>query len=173
MTSTASDSVEDGAVVADLPSVDVPGWNELGPLLEAITRANATLKAAAREVNRRYDLGPRGAWIVSRIYGGVRLPTDLAATFHTSRSLMAIELNRVIKAGLAEAGPSPVDRRRTELRLTPLGLVACREVRMETANLFRRNLAAYSAEEIQLVIRVLTDARRLGPNEDQLLSAIE
>ena len=161
MTSTALDSVEGGAPRADAPSADVPGWNELGQLLEAITRANAALKAAAAGVNRRYDLGPRGAWIVSRIYSGVRLPTDLAANFHTSRSLMTIELNRVIKAGLAEAVPSPVDRRRTELRLTPLGQVACRETRIETATLFQRNLAEYSAEEIQLVIRVLTDARRV------------
>lgn len=167
MTTKARSRAQGRDPVAEDAAADERGWAELGSLLDGLAHADMAMKAAAQGVVRRYDLGPRGAWILSRIAGGVRLPTDLAAAFRISRSLMTIELNRVIKAGLVEATPSSIDGRRTELALTPLGAAACQSVRKETVRILRRNLAGYSAEEIRLITRALTDVRRLEVGDGQ------
>ncbi len=165
MTAKARTGAQDKDRAAEDATAEQREWAELGLLLDGLSHANAALKAAAQGVIRQHDLGPRGAWILSMITSGVRLPMDLATAFKTSRSLVTIELNRVIKAGLVEANPSPVDGRRTELTLTPLGEAACRNLRRETARIIRRNLAGYSDEQIQFFAQALKDVRRVEPED--------
>ncbi|WP_165186587.1 MarR family winged helix-turn-helix transcriptional regulator [Caulobacter soli] len=165
MTAKARAGAQDKDRVAEDAAAELREWAELGQLLDGLSHANAALKAAAQGVIRQYDLGPRGAWMLSMIASGVRLPMDLATAFKTSRSLITIELNRVIKAGLVETSPSLVDGRRTELALTPLGAAACRSLRKETARIIRRNLAGYSDEQIQFFAQALKDVRRVEPDD--------
>ncbi len=165
MTAKARAGAQDQDRARDEIAAEQREWAELGLLLDGLSHASAALKAAAQGVIRQHDLGPRGAWILSMIASGVKLPMDLATTFKTSRSLVTIELNRVIKAGLVEASPSLVDGRRTELALTSLGETACRNLRKETARIIRRNLAGYSDEQIQFLAQALRDVRRVEPDD--------
>lgn len=165
MTTKAHSAAQDQDGAAEDAVAEQREWAELGQLLDGLSHANAALKAAAQGVIRRHDLGPRGAWILSMIASGVRLPMDLATAFKTSRSLITIELNRVIKAGLVESSPSLIDGRRTELKLTPVGEAACRSLRKETARIIRRNLAGYSDAQIQFFAQALKDVRRVEPDD--------
>ena len=140
-------------------------WEELAPLLEGLAFAQRPLRAATRQVTRQYDLGPRGAFILSLISGGKIYPLDLSQMLKAGRSLITAELVRLTEAGLVTASPGRHDRRRSELALTRLGQEACQRVRDEMARLVRRNLAGYSAEEVLLFARMLRDVRQLEEDE--------
>ncbi|MCW1431717.1 MarR family transcriptional regulator [Novosphingobium sp. JCM 18896] len=142
-------------------SEDRLSWDDLGLLVDGLAHGLLPLKTATQGVTARYDLGPRGAWILSLISGGVRTPKDLARALHTSRALVTIELNRVTKAGLVEGRPDVNDKRQLDLALTELGASACAHVRREMARIVTRNMAPYTADEIRLVARALRDVRRL------------
>jgi DNA-binding MarR family transcriptional regulator len=145
--------------------IDALGWDELGPLLEGLAFAQRPLRAATRRVTRQYDLGPRGAFILSLISGGKIYPLELSDMLKAGRSLITAELARLTEAGLVTASPGRHDRRRSELALTPLGQQACQRVRDEMARIVRRNLAGYSAEDVMLFARMLRDVRQLEPDE--------
>lgn len=137
-------------------------WDEIGQVCLGLAFAMRPLRAATRGVTEAYDLGPRGAWILSLIDAGHVFPRDLAAAFRIGRSLITAELTRLTSAGLIDSRPGS-DRRRTELALTPAGLEACQKVRREMKEAITTNLAAYSAEEIHLFIRMLSDVRGDSP----------
>ena len=56
-------------------------WDELGLLAEGLAFASRPLKRATWDVTERYDLGPRGAWILNLISNGLVHPTDLSTIF--------------------------------------------------------------------------------------------
>lgn len=145
--------------------VDALGWDELGLVCEGLAFAQRPLRTATRRVTRQYDLGPRGAWILSLISSGNVYPLGLSDTLKAGRSLITSELGRLTEAGLITASPGRHDRRRSELALTRLGQEACQQVRDEMARIVRRNLANYSAEEIRLFSRMLRDVRQLEEDE--------
>jgi DNA-binding MarR family transcriptional regulator len=134
-------------------------------VLEGLAFTQRPLRAATRQVTRQYDLGPRGAWILSLISGGKIYPLELSDMLKAGRSLITAELARLTEAGLVTASPGRHDRRRSELALTPLGQQACQRVRDEMARIVRRNLAGYSTEEVMLFARMLRDVRQLEEDE--------
>ena len=141
------------------------GWNELGLVAEGLAYAQRPLRAATRQVTQHYDLGPRGAWILSLISGGRCYPLDLSKALKAGRSLITAELVRLTRAGLVTATADSEDRRRSQLALTPLGQQACERVRAEMARIVRRNLSAYSPDQVRLFISMLRDVRRLEADE--------
>jgi DNA-binding MarR family transcriptional regulator len=134
-------------------------WDEVGFLAEGMAFANRPLKLATHEVTKRFNLGPRGAWILNLISNGVVNPTVLSTIFRVGRSLITAELMRLTDAGFIDARPGEVDRRRSELALTPAGEAACRQIREEIATIFLGNLQGYTAEEIRKFARMLHDIR--------------
>ena len=145
--------------------LDSLGWDELGLVSEGLAYGLRALRAATRPVIREYHLGPRGAWILSLIWGGKCYPLELSQALKTGRSLITAELVRLTSTGLVTAQADSGDRRRSHLALTPLGREACERVRGEMARIIKRNLASYSPEEVRLLIRMLRDVRRLEADE--------
>ncbi len=143
------------------------GWDELGRVAEGLAYAQRPLRAATRRVTRQYDLGPRGAWLLSLISGGKCYPLELSVVLKTGRSLITAELIRLTKAGLVTAHADSDDRRRSRLALTTLGEQACQQVRSEMARIVRRNLAPYSPDDVRLFIRMLADVRHLESDESE------
>jgi len=145
--------------------VSALSWEDLSPVLEGLAFTQRPLRAATRQVTRAYDLGPRGAFILSLISSGKIYPLDLSEMLKAGRSLITAELARLTEAGLVSASPGRHDRRRSELSLTPLGQQACQRVRDEMARIVRRNLAGYSVDEVMLFARMLRDVRQLEEDE--------
>ena len=145
----------------DAPGIDALGWDELGAVMEGLAFGQRPLRAATRAVTRQYDLGPRGAWILSLISGGIRFPLELSETLKAARSLITSDLVRLTEARLVTASACSQDRRRSELALTALGEQACQSVRDEMARIVRRSLAHYSVEEVRLFSRMLRDVRQV------------
>jgi DNA-binding MarR family transcriptional regulator len=106
-------------------------------------------------VTQRYNLGPRGAWMLNVISHGVAYPLELASVFCVGRSLITAELARLTEAGLVDARPGKTDRRKTELTLTPLGQTASNEIRQEFLEIVRRRLAGFDRKEVRLVAEAL------------------
>jgi DNA-binding MarR family transcriptional regulator len=138
--------------------------DELAFLAEGLAYGPRALLSATRNVTARYDLGPRGAWIVNVISHGITYPLELATTFGVGRSLITAELARLIDAGLIASRPSDRDRRKTELTLTPLGEAAAQEVRAEFVSIVNTRLAGFSPAELRLASEVL---RALSHDEDE------
>lgn len=143
------------------------GWDELGFICEGLSFGQRPIRAAARDVTRRYGLGPRGAFILSLISNGIAYPLELASVFKVGRSLITAELAKLSEAGLIVATPGKKDRRRSQQALTPAGEAACEEVRAGMARIISRNLAGYSQEEVRLFARMLHDVRRLEDEEEE------
>ena len=152
---------------ADSHGIDSLGWDELGLVVEGLAYGQRPLKAATSQVTRQYDLGPRGAYILSLISGGKCYPLELSEALKAGRSLITAELIRLTNAGLVNSQADSDDRRRSQLELTELGRDACQQVRSEMARIVRRNLAAYSADEVRLLISMLRDVRRLEAGESE------
>lgn len=145
--------------------IDSLDWDELGLVVEGLAYGQRPLNAATRQVTQQYDLGPRGPWILSLIWSGKCYPLELSQALNTGRSLITAELVRLTHAGLITATTDIADRRRSQLALTPLGRKACEAVRAEMARIVRRNLAAYTPDEVRLMIRMLRDVRQLEADE--------
>lgn len=163
MTATERDAVI-AKVSANVVEAD---WRDIGMVLEGLALAQRPIKAATRSVTRRFGLGPRGAFILSLISGGVCYPLELSLALRVGRSLVTAELDRLRDAGLVLATPNETDRRRSQLALTPLGEATCEEVRAAMRAIVVRNLNGYSAEEIRLFGRMLADARKLAEDEGE------
>lgn len=143
------------------------GWDELGFICEGLSFGQRPIRAAARDVTQRHNLGPRGAFILSLISNGIAYPLELAAIFKVGRSLITAELTKLTEAGLVIATPGEDDRRRSRQALTPAGEEACEEVRSAMARIIQRNLSGYSPEEVRLFSRMLHDVRRLEDEEEE------
>ncbi|HUD30938.1 MAG TPA: hypothetical protein VMQ93_18885 [Novosphingobium sp.] len=126
-------------------------------IIEGLVFAGRPIDDATQDVTRRYDLGPRGCYILSAIKSGITFPLELASLLRIGRSLVTAELNRLNAAGLIESAPGKTDRRRSELSLTAEGQRACSEVSSELDHIIRANLAGYSVEEVRLFARMLAD----------------
>lgn len=131
------------------------GRPEIEFLAEGLAFGPRALRAATDKVTERYNLGPRGAWILNVISHGVAYPLELASVFCVGRSLITAELARLTEAGLVDARPGQHDRRKTELTLTPLGKRASEEIREELLAIVRRRLAGFDGPEVRLVAEAL------------------
>jgi DNA-binding MarR family transcriptional regulator len=142
-------------------------WDELGFICEGLSFGQRPIRAAAHAVTHRYNLGPRGAFILSLISNGVAYPLELAAVFNVGRSLITAELTKLTEAGLVVATPGKDDRRRSQQALTPAGQAACDEVRAAMGHIISRNLSGYSPEQVRLFSQMLHDVRRLEDEEEE------
>lgn len=131
------------------------GWEEIAFLAEGLAFGPRALHAATAKVTERYNLGPRGAWILNVISHGVAYPLELASVFCVGRSLITAELARLTDAGLVDTRPGQHDRRKTELTLTPLGKKASAQIRDEFLLIVRRRLAGFEPSEVKLVAEAL------------------
>lgn len=137
------------------------GDGELDEIIAGLVFAQRPIVGATREILERYDLGPRGSFILSLIDNGVTYPLELASVLKIGRSLVTSELNRLIGAGLVSASPEERDRRRSQLSLTPAGAEAATTFRQAVLGVLKRNLAKYGPQELQLFARMLKDVRGL------------
>lgn len=142
------------------------GWEEIAFLAEGLAFGPRALHAATGAVTERYNLGPRGAWILNVISHGVAYPLELSQVFCVGRSLITAELARLTEAGLVAARPGKDDRRKTELTLTDLGKQASAEIRQELSAVVRRRLAGFDADEVRLgaeMLRALSREPQVPP----------
>ena len=156
---TVRQRARNGKALEQLP------WDDLSLVIEGLALGQRPIRAAAHEITQRYDLGPRGAFILSLISGGIVYPLELALALKVSRSMVSGELVRLSGAGLISATQGTADKRRSELALTAAGEQANGAVREEMARILRRNLAGYSAEEVRLLGQMLRDVRQLADTE--------
>ncbi len=134
-------------------------WIDIGFLCEGLAFAQRPLREGNQKVIKQYNLGPRGAFILNLLSSGLLYPLELANALCCGRSLITAELSRLTDAGLVTSSPGQVDRRRTELNLTPLGEQALAEIRQETSRIIRTNLADYTPDEIRKLAVMLRALR--------------
>lgn len=134
-------------------------WEDIGFISEGLAFAQRPLQEGKERITRQYNLGPRGAFILNLLANGLMYPLDLANALCCGRSLITAELARLTEGGLVATRPGRVDRRRTELTLTPAGEAATREIRTETSRIILTNLAAYTPDEIRKFALMLRAVR--------------
>jgi DNA-binding MarR family transcriptional regulator len=132
-------------------------WGDIAFLVHGMAFASGPLHRATDGVTERYDLGPRGTWMLNLVSNGFNHPHELAEMLRIGRSLVSAELARLTEAGLIVAHQGKGDRRRSELALTPCGETALKEVRAELAQLVTDSLGHYAPEELRLCGRILAD----------------
>jgi DNA-binding MarR family transcriptional regulator len=132
-------------------------WGDIAFLVHGMAFASGPLHHATGAVTERYDLGPRGTWVLNLVSNGIHHPHELAELLRIGRSLVSAELARLTDAELIVARQGKDDRRRSELALTPLGEAALKEVRSELAKLVTESLGHYAPEELRLCGRILAD----------------
>jgi DNA-binding MarR family transcriptional regulator len=135
------------------------GWDDIGYLCEGLAFAGRPLRQATERVTLQHDLGPRGAWILNLISNGLIHPLELSNVFNVGRSLITAELARLTEAGLITSRSGELDRRRSDLALTPAGIMACKQIRHDMSEIIHTNLARYSMDEFLLFARMLRDVR--------------
>jgi len=124
------------------------------------------MERGRRELTKRYDLGPRGAWMLGMISHGLNSPSKLSDAFCTTRSLMTAELNRLISAGLVVSTRDASDGRRLTLSLTKEGRVAEQELQIEMSRFVNEQLAGYTREEVQFCSKMIKDFSEAESIED-------
>jgi DNA-binding MarR family transcriptional regulator len=112
---------------------------------------------AREEITERYDLGPRGAWIIGLIEVGVTSPSALTEVLCIGRSLVTAEINRLLQANLVAGVQSERDGRRTVLELTDEGWRVSRELREKVNEFVIGRLAGHTREEVLACIALLQD----------------
>ena len=117
------------------------------------------LREATDGVTRRYNLGPRGAYILRLLANGLLYPLDLATALCCGRSLITAELGRLTEAGLVNSRPGQTDRRRSVLTLTALGQKETEKLRQEIRSIVSANLADYTPDEVRKFAVMLHAAR--------------
>jgi DNA-binding MarR family transcriptional regulator len=138
---------------------------EIGFLCEGMSLASRPMGLAIKNITEEYSLGPRGAWITLMIATGkVCYPSDLAPFFEIGRSLISVELVRLIEAGLISHQKSTSDGRRAELKLTALGDKVQRRVQQGLEKLVLQRLSSYTREQVLVCARMLRDFRVPGPH---------
>jgi DNA-binding MarR family transcriptional regulator len=142
-------------------------WDDIAFLTHGMSFASQPLLKATAAVTKRYDLGPRGAWILNLVEVGLVFPHELAEMLRIGRSLVSAELARLTEAGLITSRQGTRDRRRTELALTEAGQAVRAEIQGELARMVTETLAHYSPAELRLCARILSDMRNAAaPIED-------
>lgn len=132
-------------------------WSDIAFLTRGMAFASSPVSLATGVITDRYNLGPRGTWVLNLIAAGLNHPHELAETLNIGRSLVSFELGKLNTAGLVVSEQSEHDRRRSKLVLTPLGEDAVREVRDGLARLVTGALGKYKPRELRICARILAD----------------
>lgn len=123
----------------------------------AVGVALRPMNDASSLIAQKYDLGPRGPWILGMIQVGVTSPSRLSELLGIGRSLLTSELNRLSRAQLIDTRKHVGDGRRVMLSLTPEGTACNEQLRAHLTSLTQERLTGYSREEILLCTRLLRD----------------
>lgn len=142
---------------ADSPARPALSSEDVSAFCNVVGLAPRQLMAARDAVTARYDLGPRGAWMIGLIERGVSSPSALTEVLCIGRSLATAEINRLTDAGLVAASQSAVDGRRVDLALTEEGHRVADELRDAIGEFVTRRLAGYSRQEVLAAIVLLQD----------------
>jgi DNA-binding MarR family transcriptional regulator len=131
-------------------------WKEIGVLAQGLAFASRPLKGAIDGVTAKYQLGPRGGWILRLIESRqVTHPLDVTNFFHISRSVISEELALLTDRGLIVYRQSKKDGRRVELALTQGGKKVSLRVRQEITKLITERFSAYSRDDVLKMCRML------------------
>lgn len=138
---------------------------EISQFCNVIGLGPRTMRGAREAITTRYDLGPRGAWIMGLIESGFTSPSALTEVLRIGRSLVTAEINRLQQAGLITGNQSVRDGRRVVLKLTGEGRRASDELRAAVNEFVTGRLAGYSKEQVLACIALLQDftgAKKFG-----------
>ena len=137
-------------------------WGDLQYVVEGLMFAQRAIRGAVGNIATRVNLLPQGPFILTLIDRGVTYPADLALALNVSRSLITKELQRLIETQLVCVTTDQLDKRRSELTLTPSGLDICNEVRACVVRVLQHNLGNYTHDEVRLFADMLRDARQVA-----------
>jgi len=151
---------------AATPSLDA---GDISAFCNVIGLAPRQLVAAREVVTERYDLGPRGAWILGLIERGVRSPSALTEVMRIGRSLTTSEINRLTEAGLVDGRQSAADGRRVDLVLTREGQRAADELRAALTQHVNARLSGFTREQVRDCIALLQAFTGASRIEDSAL----
>ncbi|MCB2075134.1 MAG: hypothetical protein H6917_02895 [Novosphingobium sp.] len=155
------------------PDIQASLSNEDVAIFCSVVGAAPRILVKAREtITRRYDLGPRGAWILGLIEVGVTSPSHLSDQLRIGRSLLTAELGRLVRAGLIESRKHDEDRRRLVLSLTASGNAACDELRVDVTKFVNDRLSGYPREDVMRCVDMLrefggADRQFYKPSEEE------
>lgn len=142
----------DQAIEPALPQLTA---SEISAFCNAIGLAPRQLAQSREDVTARYDLGPRGVWIIGLIEGGVTSPSGLTGALHIGRSLVTAEITRLTEAGLITAVQDAVDGRRVNLALSAAGHRVANELRRAIGTFVTQRLAGYTRDDVLAATRLL------------------
>ena len=115
-------------------------------------------RTAAKALQDQHSLGQRGPWILGLIAKGqVVSPSDLNGLLRCSRSLITAKVVKLTRAGLVASRKSATDGRQLELRLTPLGEAANKELGDSLVALMDRRLRGYTRDDMLFCAQLLKD----------------
>jgi DNA-binding MarR family transcriptional regulator len=140
-------------------------------VLSGVRRLERGLRLAARDVERATGVSAAQLFCLEKLAEGPASSIgDLAARTLTDRSSVSVVVDRLAAAGLVKSATARDDRRRTETRITKLGLaVLARAPLSPTAALVRalERLAPRSVRQLGVTLAALND--ELGYTEAPML----
>lgn len=142
---------------ADDPDVRPLSDHEITLFCNLLGVAPRQLQQARDEITERYDLGPRGGWIIGLLEIGVNSPSALTEALGIGRSLVTAEINRLLQAGLVTSSQNAEDGRRYVLALTAEGKRTSAILRAAITALVTNRLAGYSTAQIRASMALLRD----------------
>jgi DNA-binding MarR family transcriptional regulator len=89
--------------------------------MDALRRIVRALRLAASDVERQAGISVAQLFVLQQLAGGSRSVNELAAATTTDPSTVSGVIRRLLDAKLVLRQPSPRDRRRAEISLTPEG----------------------------------------------------
>ena len=128
---------------------------EISQFCNLIGTAPRLLAQAREGVTEKYDLGPRGAWILGLAYRGVDSPSRYTEMLQVQRSLVTLELARLVDAGLVTTERHKEDGRRLIVKLTPKGCRACKELEDSIEAFVLGRFAGFDREELLVLLCAL------------------
>jgi len=91
-------------------------------VVDAVRRIFRALRNAAQQTQAQAGISAAQLFVLSSLAGGAAPSlTELGERTHTDRSSVADVVERLAQAGLVERDRSARDRRRMEVRITPVG----------------------------------------------------
>ncbi|MEV1047731.1 MarR family transcriptional regulator [Streptomyces sp. NPDC049916] len=131
------------------------GYEELARQLSAI---GAVKRGLARTLPA--DCPPGSAAVLTLLdrHGEMRI-SRLAELLAVDISVTSRHVAHVAERGWIERSPDPADKRSRILRLTPAGRAQLDELSRRTTEMFARNLADWSDDDVGLLIALLSRLR--------------
>ena len=131
--------------------------DEISQFCNLVGMAPRILTQSREAVTEKYDLGPRGAWILGLAKRGVNSPSKLTDVLCIQRSLVTHELARLAEAGLILTERNPEDGRRLVVQLTAKGRRVCKELESAVEEFVLGRFAGLGREELLTLLHALRE----------------